>query len=136
MVDIDFDGTISKKDLKQFLAKLPSIETKEITDPKIDRLFKLLDRYKRGHIQADDFLHIFSENPIDFYLNPNFSQQRSATVSPTSPFSGSIFQNMPSNKQEFDWKKNAKQQLGLILSKQYTDLRAGFDSIQYIIFLS
>lgn len=147
MADVDFDGTISKKDLKQFLIKLPRIELKEITDPKIDRLFKLLDRYKRGHIQLEDFLQIFSDNSSGVFINSDMSLQRSSNTSPTTPFSGGLFgnatarvsstlsgplfQTIPSQRQEFDWKKSAKQQLGLILSKHFADIRTGFDSKYY-----
>ena len=49
MVDIDFDGNISKEDIRQFLSRSLKMEYEQ-TDPRLDRLFKLLDQYKRGYI--------------------------------------------------------------------------------------
>jgi len=44
--DKDFNGLISKADMKQSLIDLLDIKPEEITDIKLDRLFKLLSFYK------------------------------------------------------------------------------------------
>ena len=133
MADIDFDGTISKKDLKQFILKLPHVQAKEVTDPKVDRLFKLLDRFKRGHIQADDFLQIFTEdNTSQLQLNRTQSELFFKSLTSTKLVAEPIFEHTNLQKQDFDWRKNAKQQIGLILSKKFDDLRTGFDSTYHI----
>ena len=64
MVDMDFDGTINRTDLKCFLLDVLRKNSKDILDPQIDRLFKLLDRYKRGYIQPDDFKEIFYDRSL------------------------------------------------------------------------
>ena len=59
IVDSDFDGFISKSDLKKFLISVLNVRTEEANSSNIDRLFKLLDRFKRGCITKDDFAHFF-----------------------------------------------------------------------------
>lgn len=48
--DKDFDGLISKEDLKQGLITIIQIKEEEIFPTKVDRLFRLLDFYKTGKI--------------------------------------------------------------------------------------
>ena len=43
--DIDFDGKVSKSDMVQALSSLIKIPIIEITDIRIDRLFKVLSFY-------------------------------------------------------------------------------------------
>lgn len=59
IVDSDFDGFISKSDLKNFLLTALNVRAEETNSSNIDRLFKLLDRFKRGCITKDDFAHFF-----------------------------------------------------------------------------
>lgn len=44
--DIDFDGKVSKRDMKAALVCLIKINPAEITDIRLDRLFKLLSFHK------------------------------------------------------------------------------------------
>jgi Ca2+-binding EF-hand superfamily protein len=48
--DRDFDGTISKEDLKDSLISIFKIKPDEIFPTKLDRLFKLMDFYKTNGI--------------------------------------------------------------------------------------
>ena len=54
-MDRDFDGEISKKDIKLFITEIFKIEEKILTDAKINRIFKLMDQFKRGKITLMDF---------------------------------------------------------------------------------
>jgi Ca2+-binding EF-hand superfamily protein len=91
--DKDFDGIISKYDLKDSLVRLLKIEEREIPPSRLDRLYKLLDTYKRGGVQLADFKLLFEEGS------------------------------------ETDWLFNAKQQLGLHLSRQFSSLEASFECV-------
>ena len=62
MVDFDFDGNINKSDLTEFLLRVLLVPKREINPPRIDRVFKLLDSYKRGYVQLEDFKKLFIEN--------------------------------------------------------------------------
>lgn len=42
-IDRDFDGFLSKEDLKYYLENILHEDPKETTSPVIDRLFKLMD---------------------------------------------------------------------------------------------
>ena len=53
-MDSNFDGFICRQDLKTFLIKVLKIDPKKINDTKIDRLFKLMDTFKRGSIKIED----------------------------------------------------------------------------------
>ncbi len=123
LIDGDFDGNISKADLKRFLLKLMGLPVEEVTDPRLDRLYKLLDRYKRGSIQADDIAKVFEisvpmpEESAESFLKTNKSMDSKELT----------FQIVSENK-NFDWKTNARQQIGLIISKNYDSLKSSFDS--------
>ena len=60
--DIDFDGVISKEDLKTGVIKVLKLHTNECPSNKIDRLYKLMDTFKRNSIQLSDFKLLFEEN--------------------------------------------------------------------------
>lgn len=107
-----------------------NFSTEDATETRLDRLFKLLDRFKRGCIQLDDFIRIFDDH------NQFFPQQtgtmrgsiHSAAAhtrhsSPSAPIEVPEEQNVA-----FDWMVNAKQQIGLVMSQRFESLRAGFDS--------
>ena len=53
--DQDFDGVISKKDMKTSLEKLVGLNPARITEPRLDRLFRLLSFYKAEFLQPSDF---------------------------------------------------------------------------------
>ncbi len=57
MMDQDFNGVISKKDLKGFLKTVLFIDEKQITDLRLVRLYKLLDFHNRKSIQLVDLKH-------------------------------------------------------------------------------
>ena len=56
--DLDFDGVISKDDLKKGLELHLQIPKDQLTDNHIDRLFRLLDFFKVGSVQLSDFLRV------------------------------------------------------------------------------
>ena len=58
--DRDFDGILSKSDLRDSLQSILKIT--DLTPAKIDRLYKLLDAFKRDSVQLADFKVIFEEN--------------------------------------------------------------------------
>ena len=53
-MDSDFDGQLNKKDLETFILKELKYYPADLTPNKIDRLFKLMDTYKRDCIQLID----------------------------------------------------------------------------------
>lgn len=59
--DKDFDGVISQEDLKKSLISVLKYPETEISISKIERLYKLLDIYKRDSVQLSDFKSIFEE---------------------------------------------------------------------------
>ena len=82
--DVDFDGVISKEDLKLGLITVLKLQTKECPSSKLDRLYKLLDSFKRNSIQLSDFKLLFEENSnpewktgakqqVGLYLSRNYA---------------------------------------------------------------
>ena len=108
-LDSDFDGFVNKNDLKTFLVEVLRIQDEDITSPRIDRLFKLIDQFKRGLIQLGDFKRI---------LEDDFDRGLNMTISGGKTLLG---------RSTFDWKVNAKQQIGLILSQRFSTVTASFD---------
>jgi len=53
VLDRDFDGIISKNDLDGFVREVLKCD-KEVTASRINRLFKLIDCFKRGQLQLID----------------------------------------------------------------------------------
>lgn len=53
--DRDFDGVVSKVDLRASLLALLRLKEEDILPTKLDRLFRLMDFYKTGSIQLSDF---------------------------------------------------------------------------------
>lgn len=63
-MDADFDGIISKDDLKRSLLDILKIKPEKIVPTKLDRLFRLMDFYKVGGVQVQDISRlIHDENP-------------------------------------------------------------------------
>ena len=59
--DKDFDGEISKGDIKLFMMDILKIEEKIVTEARLNRLFKLMDQFKRGRITLMDFRRFLDE---------------------------------------------------------------------------
>lgn len=62
--DRDFDGMMSKEDLRQSLISILRLEDREIPSSKLDRLYKLMDNYKRNCVYLADFKILFEENRV------------------------------------------------------------------------
>ena len=82
--DGDFDGIISKDDLRNSLLKVLKLVPRDCDSNKIDRLYKLMDHFKRNSIQLSDFKVLFEEGE-----NPNWllsaRQQIGLFISKTYP---------------------------------------------------
>ncbi|CAD8157187.1 unnamed protein product [Paramecium pentaurelia] len=116
--DKDFDGQINKTDLRTFLKDILKIEEKEITEAKINRLFKLMDQYKRGKITLMDFRRFVEEG---FFYGKNkqiFGQNTTLAA-----------KQQQESRSSFDWKMNARQQIGLIISRHYPNVKESFDIV-------
>ena len=72
--DRDFDGKVTKKDLNNALTGLLKYEAKEVTDLRLDRLFKLLDTYKRNRVQLADFCALFQDGASSDWLSSALQQ--------------------------------------------------------------
>ncbi|CAK62279.1 unnamed protein product (macronuclear) [Paramecium tetraurelia] len=116
--DKDFDGQINKADLRTFLKDILKVEEKEITEAKINRLYKLMDQYKRGKITLMDFRRFVEEG---FFYGKNkqvFGQTTNLAAKQQSE-----------SRSSFDWKMNARQQIGLIISRHYPSVKESFDIV-------
>jgi Ca2+-binding EF-hand superfamily protein len=108
--DRDFDGYIGLQDLKWVLTNiLKEDDSKPIPLSKLQRLFKLLDFYKTGHIQQCDLQRLV-ENENPYQTTGKLSNTKFMTKNDT-----------------FDWKNNAIQQIGLELSKKYGSVQESFN---------
>ena len=109
--DHDFDGVVSKDDLKWTLINLLQVEEEEIAPTKLERLFKILDFYKTGNIQLSDIRRLIDkENPYE-----------------TSSFASAS--RFTQGSDTFSWKCNAIQQIGLALSKNFSSLKDSFEEV-------
>ena len=62
--DKDFDGFVSKDDLRHSLSEILEINPAMVQPTKLDRLYRLLDFFKTGLIQMSDFQRLVNdENP-------------------------------------------------------------------------
>lgn len=91
--DKDFDGVVNFKDLRSTLVTNLKFKESEIASSRLERLYKLLDNYKRNSVQLSDFKLLFEENKVT------------------------------------NWKQAAKQQIGIKLSKEFSDWHKSFESI-------
>ena len=62
--DRDFDGVLSKNDLRESLISVLKMEEGQLPSSKLDRLYKLMDTYKRDNVQLADFKLLFEENSV------------------------------------------------------------------------
>ena len=114
--DKDFDGFISKGDLKASLLDILEIDPASVLPTKLDRLFRLMDFFKSGLVQVSDFQRLITNsNPYSDTLVSG------ATSSMSRSLGGGL-----SNTSTFDWKFSAVQQIGLILSRKYSFLNESF----------
>ena len=112
MLDTDYDQYVSKNDLKLFLQTVLFIPVEEISSVRIDRLFNLIDQFKRGRIGYEDFRKILTD---DFRPTDNVSLTGGVRL----------------DKHSFDWKLNARQMMGLYISRRFKTLDGSFDEISH-----
>ena len=121
MIDMDFDGFISQADLRKFLNEILKIPADDLTSTRLDRLIKLMDHYKRGVIQVNDFKRVLEETNEEALLANSKNNGSNSTKKQFSPHSST-------SSHLFDWKVNARQQIGLTISKVFPTIQAAFDS--------
>lgn len=79
--DQDFDGYVSKIDLKKSIETLLGIPSEEIVVTKVDRLFRLMDFFKQGSIQLSDFQRLLGGgNPYSSTQINGVSQKMSRSM--------------------------------------------------------
>ena len=66
-MDADFDGIITKPDLKKFLVSTIEIPDNQLPEVTIDRVYKLMDIYKRGFILKNDLKKILNDDKTADY---------------------------------------------------------------------
>ena len=92
--DKDFDGFISKVDLKDSLTDILEINPKTVIPTKLDRLFRLMDFFKTGLVQVSDFQRLMSDT------NPYAETHVSGVSNNMNRSLGGGLQNTST----FDWK--------------------------------
>ena len=68
--DIDFDGKVSRHDIKVAIRSFLAVPDSEITDLRIDRLLRLLSFYKTETLQPSDFERLLNDGPNGEVNNP------------------------------------------------------------------
>ena len=114
--DKDFDGFISKVDLKDSLTDILEINPKTVIPTKLDRLFRLMDFFKTGLVQVSDFQRLMSDT------NPYAETHVSGVSNNMNRSLGGGLQNTST----FDWKFSVIQQIGLIMSKKFASVDESF----------
>lgn len=97
--DQDFDGQISKQDMKTSLEKYVEIPVHKLTDTRVDRLFRLLSFYKTDTLQPSDFHRLFED------INPYLIACKGQTKSKFKSSMGGGLTRLST----FDWKLSAMQ---------------------------
>lgn len=108
MADLDFDGEMNQKDLERFLREVVKVPNEEINPQRLDRLYKIMDVFKRGKLQISDFKAAVEESP-EAPLNSTISGGRNLA-----------------GRNNFDWKLHARQQLGMAIRKHFNTLEDAF----------
>lgn len=90
----------------------------EVSSLRIDRLFKLFDQYKRGFVNFGDFLKILLK---DSYTTPEKRISSRSSLTSASKLVVSL-----EKTSDFFWCKKAKQQLSIIIYKNYASLNECF----------
>lgn len=114
--DHDFDGLISKSDMRTSLIQFLKVKPEDINDPRISRLFKLLSFYKTDFIQQSDFERLISDS------NPYMTAATNETKSNIMKSMGGSWTNTSTT----DWKFAAIQQIGLSISQNYDSIESSF----------
>ena len=110
--DQDFDGMVSKSDMKKSLIEFIKVKPAELSEIRLDRLIKLLSFFKTENIQQSDFDRLLKDS------NPFLT---AATGSTSTTFKSSMGGGF-SNVSALDWKFAAIQQIGLTISQKYSSL--------------
>ena len=84
------------------------LKPEDISDHQMDRLFKCFDIFKRNRIQLIDFKTVLSDEKMNMTVGGN--KKKFA-------------------KRNQDWKVNAKQQLGIYISKNQESLEKNFETL-------
>ena len=97
------------------------VRPEEITVARVGRLFKLMDVFKRNSLQLSDFKRLIFDD-METGSNPIITGGK----------------QLP-GATSFNWKVHARQQVGLVLSKQFSDLSESFEGCNdtqsdYLIF--
>ena len=92
------------------------IKPQELSELRLDRLFKLLSFYKTEDIQQSDFDRLLND------INPFLSAATGSTSNTFKSSMGGGFSNISS----LDWKFAAIQQIGLTISKKYSSVEESF----------
>ena len=93
IIDTDYDRKINKQDLYSFLKNVLQLPLEELWSSRIDRLFNLIDLYRNGAVQYEDFKRVLADGE-DVCDNPIVTGKR------------------PTDMMSFDWKLKARQQIG------------------------
>lgn len=91
--DRDFDGVISKSDLRESLKALLNISELELPSSKLDRLYKLLDCCKRDSVQLADFKAVI-EHPVAPQWKQSARQQLGLLLSRSFPDISTSFESI------------------------------------------
>jgi len=91
--DRDFDGVISKSDLKESLATLLNISESDLPSAKLDRLYKLMDSCKRDSVQLADFKAVM-EHPVAPQWKQSAKQQLGFLLSRSFPDISTSFESI------------------------------------------
>ena len=79
--DKDFDGFISKSDLKDSLIEIIEVDPSTIHTTKLDRLFRLMDFFKTGMVQVSDFQRLMVDaNPYRESMVANATSNMSKSL--------------------------------------------------------
>lgn len=81
--DCDFDGKVSKNDLKKALVEVIGIKERDISDARLDRLISLMSFFKTPSLQPSDFERLLT-------LNNPYLGQESATLAASLNFKKSM----------------------------------------------
>ena len=117
--DKDFDGLISKSDMRQSLTEYLMMKPEDILDTRLDRLFKVLSFYKSEQIQPSDFERLLKDN------NPYVTATSGSVEQVFNKSMGGGFQTTSTQ----DWKFSCIQQIGLYISKNFSTVEDSFYAV-------
>lgn len=107
---MDFDGEINQRDLERFLIEIVKVAKEEVQPLRMERLMKLMDVFKRGALHISEFKIV---------VEGRSSAEPSATSTLNS--GGSC------ERDNFDWRLHAKQQISLALRQKYANVKDSFE---------